>query len=386
MYTRNDSEYWWVRFYYKRRGVSTSTKQTDFEAAKKVATKWYLEKQSEVSQGFAPTHKTRTFAAAMDKAVEQYDEYAKRGLRSAAYAKEIGITVRVLKRTCIAGVDIAAVDQGVWNAVRKELLKQNPKRTEKTLHQYKNVVNITLNEALRRHDLKQLPQFAAETKSKNDNTYRTWFQDEEFYELLRALVENVERFKKTRWKEASEELLDYVTFVVNTGFRVGEARNCRFCDITIAEDKGGEYFEIRNIKGKRGENGECKSFYMLTNDDSAWGRILKRHNLTLKNYKTSTERIFKGYHRDMFREVLKKADLYWTKDRTPRKRDLASLRHTYICQRLLNGANIYEVAVNCRTSTTMIHNHYARYLSVLQSKTINVELDEFEDEDENDEG
>jgi len=378
MYKRKDSEYWWVRFYHKRKGVQTSTKQTDFDEAKKVATKWYLEKQAAVSNGFAPTHKTRTFAAAMDKAAEQYDEYAKRGIRSAAYARELRITMGVLKRTCIAGVDIAAVDQGVWNAVRKELLKQSPKRSEKTLHQYKNVVNITLNEALRRHDIKQLPQFAAETKSKQSDTYRTWFQDMEYHELLRALVQNVEDHKNTRWKEDAEELLNYVVFVVNTGLRVGEARNVRFCDITIAEDKGGTYFEIRNIKGKRGENGECKSFYMLMHDEGTFPRILRRHGLTLENYKASTATIFKAYHRDMFREVLKKADLYWTKDRTPRKRDLMSLRHTYICQRLLNNANIYEVAVNCRTSTTMIHNHYARYLSVLQSKTINVELEEDE--------
>lgn len=260
--------------------------------------------------------------------------------------------------------------------MRRELLKQNPKRTEKTLHQYKNAVNVTLNEALRRHEIKQLPQFAKETKAKDTDTYRTWFPDVEFLELLRALVKNVEENQNTRWKEAAEELQDYVTFVVNTGLRVGEARNVRFCDITIAEDKGGTYFEIRNIKGKRGENGECKSFYMRTAADSSFGRILKRHGLTLKNYKESTARLFKAYHRDMFREVLRKANLYWTKDRTPRKRDLMSLRHTYICQRLLNGANIYEVAVNCRTSTTMIHNHYARYLSVLQSKTINMELEE----------
>jgi hypothetical protein len=48
-----------------------------------------------------------------------------------------------------------------------------------------------------------------------------------------------------------------------------------------------------------------------------------------------------------------------------------SLRHTYICFRLLQGVPVYDIAANCRTSVEMIQNHYARWLSPAQSKTIN---------------
>jgi len=374
MFRRPNSKFWWVGFIHQRREVASSTKQTEFEPAKKVAIDWYLKRYNEVTNGFAPAKRGHSFSVAMDKALEQYSEDAKRGIRSDAYIKEIGITMRVLKTTCIANVDIANVDQGVWNAVRKELLKAKPNRTEATLHQYKNVINITLNEALRRHEIKQIPPFAKEKKKgTNDaDTQRTWFTPDEYNKLRGALAEYIDQQKslESRWIEDAEELRDYVGFVANTGLRIGEAKNVRFCDVTIVYDKNVKmhYLEIRNIKGKRGEHGDCRSYYVA---DHYFRRCIKRHALTLENYKQSEAKIFKAYHRDMFRQVLRNCDLYLTKDRRPRKRDLMSLRHTYICFRLLMNAPIYDIAANCRTSVQMIQQHYARHLSVFQSKAIN---------------
>jgi hypothetical protein len=36
--------------------------------------------------------------------------------------------------------------------------------------------------------------------------------------------------------------------------------------------------------------------------------------------------------------------------------------HTYICLRLMEGADIYQVAKNCRTSVEMIQKYYAPHL------------------------
>ena len=43
-----------------------------------------------------------------------------------------------------------------------------------------------------------------------------------------------------------------------------------------------------------------------------------------------------------------------TFDRDGHIRTCYSMRHTYICLRLLDGADIYQVAKNCRTSVEMI--------------------------------
>jgi hypothetical protein len=47
-------------------------------------------------------------------------------------------------------------------------------------------------------------------------------------------------------------------------------------------------------------------------------------------------------------------------DRQGYRRAAYSLRHTYICLRLMEGADIYQIAKNCRTSVEMIEKYYAR--------------------------
>lgn len=49
------------------------------------------------------------------------------------------------------------------------------------------------------------------------------------------------------------------------------------------------------------------------------------------------------------------------------------MRHTYICLRLMEGADIYQVAKNCRTSVEMIEKFYAVHLkNTLDASAINV--------------
>ena len=60
-------------------------------------------------------------------------------------------------------------------------------------------------------------------------------------------------------------------------------------------------------------------------------------------------------------------------DRDGHIRTCYSLRHTYICLRLLEGADIYQVAKNCRTSVEMIEKYYASHLkNTLDAAAINV--------------
>jgi integrase len=60
-------------------------------------------------------------------------------------------------------------------------------------------------------------------------------------------------------------------------------------------------------------------------------------------------------------------------DREGRPRTFYSLRHTYICMRLLAGANAYELAKNCRTSVEMIQEHYAVHLkNYINTSLVNI--------------
>jgi hypothetical protein len=60
-------------------------------------------------------------------------------------------------------------------------------------------------------------------------------------------------------------------------------------------------------------------------------------------------------------------------DRDGNRRTAYSLRHTYICLRLMEGADIYQVAKNCRTSVEMIETFYASHIkNTLDAAAINV--------------
>jgi integrase len=65
-----------------------------------------------------------------------------------------------------------------------------------------------------------------------------------------------------------------------------------------------------------------------------------------------TDLLFPKWPRDLFNAILEEEKL--RTDRDGRPRTAYSLRHTYICLRLLEGADIYQIARNCRTSVEMI--------------------------------
>ena len=60
-------------------------------------------------------------------------------------------------------------------------------------------------------------------------------------------------------------------------------------------------------------------------------------------------------------------------DREGNRRTAYSLRHTYICLRLMEGADIYQIAKNCRTSVEMIEKYYASHIKTsLDAAAINI--------------
>jgi hypothetical protein len=91
----------------------------------------------------------------------------------------------------------------------------------------------------------------------------------------------------------------------------------------------------------------------------------KRHN------GQPTEKIFGKTPREPMNKVLEELNLKY--DRDGNVRTAYSLRHTYICLRLMEGADIYQIAKNCRTSVEMIEKFYASHLkNTLDASAINV--------------
>jgi integrase len=84
-----------------------------------------------------------------------------------------------------------------------------------------------------------------------------------------------------------------------------------------------------------------------------------------------TDKLFPNEFKKMFNGLLTENNLKL--DRNGKARTAYSLRHSYICFRLLEGADIYQVAKNCRTSVEMIEKHYAAHLKdMIDTSLVNV--------------
>jgi integrase len=178
--------------------------------------------------------------------------------------------------------------------------------------------------------------------------------------------------------------------MANTGLRPDEAFNLQHRDVTIARDDATEeqILEIE-VRGKRGV-GHCKSMpgavrvykRLLARAKPVHGESRRERQQRRKiggeappspvtEYPQPTDHLFPGNHIKLFNNLLERTNLKFDRDGKPRT--AYSLRHTYICMRLMEGADIYQIAKNCRTSVEMIEKHYAIHLkNTLDAAAINV--------------
>ena len=141
----------------------------------------------------------------------------------------------------------------------------------------------------------------------------------------------------------------------------------------IVEDEwsGDRILEI-DVRGKRGV-GFCKS---TSGAVRPYERLLSRPKPKsvgdgVGEKPKPEDLVFPGSHRKMFNNILQRENIKF--DRDGNARTSYSLRHTYICLRLMEGADIYQIAKNCRTSVEMIEKHYAAHIkNALDSSAINV--------------
>jgi integrase len=163
--------------------------------------------------------------------------------------------------------------------------------------------------------------------------------------------------------------------MANTGLRPDEALRLQFRDVSIINDDAThETILLIKVRGKRGV-GNCKS---MPNAVRPFTRLRDRkraapieHDAKNMALPKPDDLLFPGSQHELLNNVLIEEGLKF--DREGRARTAYSLRHTYICFRLLEGADIYQVAKNCRTSVEMIQKYYASHIETdLDAAAINV--------------
>jgi integrase len=253
-----------------------------------------------------------------------------------------------------------------------------------TMHQEIVTLRQIFKTALRHGWIEHLPDMSAPYRASAKISHRGWFSPEEYKQLYEATRRRAQHPKQPRFRWEAEQLHDYVLFSANTGLRPDEAMRLQFRDVKIVEDEGsGQTILEIEVRGKRGV-GFCKStagavrpFERLKarlRPDGGPGRAgSRKDSLESGEWRKpgATELLFPKWSRDLFNAILEEEKL--RVDRDGRPRTAYSLRHTYICLRLLEGADIYQIAKNCRTSVEMIEKYYAAHLKTqLDASAINV--------------
>lgn len=358
VYRRENSGLWQCSTYLAGKNHRVSTKTDSLAHAKDFAQDWYLELHGKHRRGEVKAEKTFKTAAAV---FEREYEIITDGERSPAYVRGHKDRIRLHLNPFFGSYGLSEITPGLVQEYRihRRQSARPPART--TLHHELVTLRQVLKTAIRHGWLAHLPDLTPPYNTSGKISHRAWFSPEEYKQLYTATRARANDPKNHR-RKASEHLHDYVLFMANTGLRPDEAARLEFRDVTIVDDtdSGERILEIA-ARGKRGV-GYCKS---------TRGAVRPFERLKARAKPEPTDRLFPNRQTSLFNTVLKGAGL--KEDREGNRRTAYSLRHTYICMRLLEGADIYQVAKNCRTSVEMIEKFYAAHIKTsLNAAAINV--------------
>jgi integrase len=364
VYRRDNSSRWQCATYLAGKNRRVSTKEDSLAKAKDFAEDWYLGLRGKVRNGELSNEKTFREAAVQ---FEREYQIITEGQRNAEYVVGHSTRLRLHLVPFFGDMGLSEITPGQVQEYRirrhEEAVKEYGKPPARsTMHQEIVVLRQTLKAAIRHRWLDRLPDLSEPYRASGKISHRAWFSPEEYKKLYEATRRRAQHPKNPRYKWESEQLHDYVLFMANTGLRPDEASHLEYRDVKIVEDEGSHetILEIE-VRGKRGV-GYCKS---------TSGAVKPFQRLVERNKPQPTDMIFPKTHRQLFNTILDEEGL--KKDREGQPRTAYSLRHTYICLRLMEGADIYQIAKNCRTSVEMIEKYYASHLkNTLDAAAINI--------------
>ncbi len=394
LYKRESSKFWQCSTYLAGRNHRISTKEESLTLAKEFAREWYMAAYLTTRQsrdhrrtdnilrqiGHSPTilpntgtvqaapvkskEKGHTFREAAEKFIAEYGIITE-GQRNKEWTKNHGMRVRVHLMPFFGDKPLSEISAGLVQEYRIQRTingYKDRKPSRSTLHHETVTLRLVLKTAHRYGWISAVPDISPPYKTSGKVKHRAWFSPEEYKMLYEATRDRAKNPPREQFRHVWEDLHDYVLFMANTGLRPDEAGRLEYRDVTPVtdQDSGERLLEIE-VRGKRGV-GYCKSMT---------GAILPIQRMQKRHAGKPTDKIFGKTPRIQMNEILEELNL--KHDRDGNVRTAYSLRHTYICLRLMEGADIYQIAKNCRTSVDMIEQFYAAHLkNTLDASAINV--------------
>ncbi len=392
LYRRSEGGAWHCYTFLKGQERRKSVKQKSLSLAKDVAKDWFNELQAKDHLGELSSGKS--FAQVAKMFAREY-EATTRGHRSPKWVQGHKGRLRLHLLPFFAKMPVNEITAGTAQEYRAHRMTQPEDYNEeemgkpwkpparKTIHNEVVTLSLVLKTAHRHGYIQQVPNLSDPYRRNTKVGHRPWFTPNEYKQLYKATRENAANPKSPRYAWYAEQLHDFVLFMANTGLRPDEVKHIEFRDIEIVTDEwsGDKILEIE-VRGKRGV-GYCKSmpgavrpFERLRDRPRPTKRLMddelqQKSEGQAEQLPKLTDKLFPNEFKKMFNRILVENDLKF--DRDGKARTAYSLRHSYICFRLLEGADIYQIAKNCRTSVEMIEKHYAAHLKdMIDTSLINV--------------
>jgi integrase len=435
LFKRPNSPFWNARASVEGHQFRKSTKTDSLAQAKDVAEDWYLDLKGVAKYGGGLPKKGKPFREVAEKFLDEFETITE-GQRSPRYVDLLRKKINTHLNAFFGDKPITAVTDSLVQEYRVHRNKHvdkhgkpaRPART--TIHHEIIALGHVLKTAKRHGWIQHLPNLKAPYKTSGKFTRRAWFSPEEYKRFREAAKARVAQPPHPKWRWEYEQFYDYILFVANSGLRAEEAGNLEFRDVEIVQndkvlqidtleqfrkviahckEKGlPEPILKIDIRGKRGVRvsksmpGAVRPFIRLRTrlravredpskiasgqSESVSSRRLRGaepRRLRAGNRGISrgqgpelrlpvvTDRVFGPTQRALMNEILQELELKF--DRDGQRRSANSLRHTYICFRLLEGAEIYPTAKNCGTSVEIIEDYYAAHIaSRIDESLINV--------------
>jgi len=380
VYRRENSRYWQCSARVGGQRFRESTKEETLDRAKDVAEDWYLDLRGKTRRGEVIA-KERTFRDAAAQFRREASALAETS-RSENYVPYIEHKLDRHILPFFGDMPLSSVNRGAVQEYRlhrseesKERIGRPPSRS--TMLKEISYIRQVLKTAEGHGWLPFVPNLSMPYLTNGKVSRRAWFSPEEYKQLYEATRRRITEGKRPGWKSHYEDMHDFVLFMANTGLRPDEAMRLQFRDVKIEEDATTKQtILVIDVRGKTGV-GYCKS---TPNAVHPFKRLKERRAAQFAEGKDAaeprelapTDPVFAQFDRDMFNQILREEGL--KTDRDGRPRTAYSLRHTYISMRLMEGANIHQVANNCRTSVEMIEKFYAAHIKDrLDASAINVQ-------------
>ena len=340
LYRRSGSQYWQARARLHASVYRKTTGEMSLDLAKHIAEEWYLDLRSGVS--CTDRKETVDFRRVANIFAQEWGAQANKNRHY------IETTLGKLRNYIIpymGSFDISDINTALIDKYRQYRIQAECAPARSTLDKEIVVIRQVLDVARRRGWIEGVPETTSPFRDNSRLVRRAMFDEKAVYRLFHAMDERIKNPRKRLYQYQAKQLFDYCLLILCTGLRPDEANRLQYRDCAI---RGG-LLDI-DVRGKRGV-GRCISLPMA---------VSVYHRMVSRNSPHPEDVMFPIFSKRMFRTILLQHGLQF--DRDGQRRTVYSLRHSYISFRLKAGADIYEVAKNCRTSVQMIEKYYAAHI------------------------